>query len=92
MENDKNKIPSIFQKSEIESKRKELEKELEIQKKRFFEATQKSTNIMQQDLLLTNWVREYPIETSLCLLFAGFMTSIILYPKEFRNSAESELE
>ena len=72
--------------SEHNARRHKLEKDLEFQKQRFFEATKRSSEAMQQGLKFKNWMKEYPIETSLFLVFAGFVTSVVFYPKELPAS------
>jgi len=62
----------------------ELKKELQLQKKRFIQATQNTALSLQETLSITTWIRDYPIQTAVFMTLSGFLTAHLFYsPKPF---------
>jgi len=65
-----------------EDKRRKLEEELELQKKRFNEATQASAKTIQENLSIVNWVQDYPLQCAGLVFLGGFLATQIYLSKK----------
>ncbi len=55
-----------------ETKRLELEQELDFQKTRFLEASRHSWEIIRHDLSIQSWIYNYPLESIFLAAASGF--------------------
>jgi hypothetical protein len=58
-----------------EKKAEEIENELEIQKRKLAQSTHEFTQIMETNLSIKNWIREYPVQLAGLALLGGFVTA-----------------
>jgi hypothetical protein len=65
---------------------KKLEEELEQEKARFLDASRRAAGAIQQDLKISNWFRQYPMESALAIIGIGFFAGYVIQQK--RSSHE----
>jgi hypothetical protein len=61
-----------------EEKKLELERELELQKERFLEASTRGLNAIRTDLSILSWMRAYPRETAILIMVGGFTVARLI--------------
>lgn len=64
-----------------EKKVKELEKELEIQKKRLFDAAEETVESVRKEFSLESLIRAYPLHSGAFLFFGGLMMTQLALAK-----------
>ena len=67
-------IPAV-----CEEQKEELEKEINHQKLRLANATQKATEKFQQALSVENWIRDYPFPSVALMALGGFLAANLFY-------------
>lgn len=65
-----------------EEQKEHLEKELNLQKQKFLQATQNATDKFQETLALENWIKEYPLPSAALMALGGFLAAQLFYDEE----------
>jgi len=60
---------------------KKLEEELEQEKARFLDASRRAAGAIRQDLKISNWFRQYPMESALAIIGIGFFAGYVIQQK-----------
>ena len=58
-----------------------IEKELEQEKARFIDASRRAASAIRQDLKISNWFRQYPMESALAIIGIGFFAGYVIQQK-----------
>jgi hypothetical protein len=73
-----------------EEKLRELQRDLETQKQRFWDATSRSASKIQNDISdisITTWIRSYPMQTATFCFFSGFYVAQKLFHQTSAQTA-----
>jgi hypothetical protein len=65
---------------------KKLEEELEHEKARFLTASRRAAGAIQRDLKISNWFRQYPMESALAIIGLGFFAGYVIQQKRSFNN------
>jgi hypothetical protein len=59
----------------------DLEKELELEKIRFLDASKRAASAIKHDLKIGNWFRQYPFESAVAIIGVGFCAGYLIQQK-----------